>query len=297
MTKLPESLSADSAATSSDSGASHSPQFHDGVDESSSPPPPTAEELARIQRQEAMLERLMERKLAMLEAEYAQCIDAEAETEPDTEQKNGEVESLGYQRYVHGQPVTRTEGEAESEAWQNFKRDLDSDSDEDAITDVAAVADSEPVAAPTQPLHAPLTAEKISSIKSAMTGIKLRPPPWALGQPEDMWMARILERAGFMRNQQPRSAPAAQSQTTQSHSLTDDGKAEKKRSKKKKKKSKRATKQRASAAAASVSEEFTDFEAEFPAATAAAAASGEESVAASSTSAPLVSDSAAVSAA
>ena len=89
---------------------------------SSSSPPlsasshPTPDELTRIARQEALLDRLMERKLAMLEADYQETINAEIRatarshlTSPDVAHAAGYINAsdlphhVGYTQHGEGE--------------------------------------------------------------------------------------------------------------------------------------------------------------------------------------------------
>ena len=173
------------------------------------------------------MERLMERKLALLEAEYNECINAERSRQTTAD----EAAMQGYGRVgaagVQLGDDDGDDGDREEEfspAWTQFKADMEEErarqQAEGAESDdgsggtaggagVAGVAEE----SKTQEvrMHAPLTSDKISSIKSVMSGIKLRPPPWAIGMAEEVWMARILERAGFVR----RAAAAKREQQSQ----------------------------------------------------------------------------------
>jgi len=282
MTQLPEILPMNESTTESaiiNQSSAINNNNNNNILDDSPPLPPSIEELARIERQEKMLEKMMERKLAILEAEYSQCLEAENNKNNQIELKDGEIESLGgYQQVtVTGQTLSmgpsmignNNDGNF-SEAWGNFQRDMEDDADSDSdseneneneIVDNNEILDE----SLSLPLHAPLTAEKISSIKSVMSGIKLRPPPWAIGQSEDQWMARILERAGFMRQQQQRSQSLNDSPSNLLLTVTNEKKLSKKEKKKRKKRKSNKSNKQISPAVVVVNEEFADFDVEFPA--------------------------------
>ena len=215
----------------------------------SSAGPPSAAELARIAQQEALMERLMERKLALLEAEYNACINAEnraeqQQTSTEEAARHGydRVEAAAQQRGRDGEEVDGEDEEEFSPAWTQFKADMEeerlrqqaegAESDDSRAAGAAGAEESKT----DERVHAPLTSDKITSIKSVMSGIKLRPPPWAIGLPEDVWMARILERAGFVR----RAAAAQQQQQQQKTQQETEEERNRRKDRKKARKEKRA---------------------------------------------------------
>ena len=158
------------------------------------------------------MERLMERKLALLEADYQETLAAEARataaralTSPAAARAAGYTDPSGYTQHLpDGNDDEDMEGEEEewSEAWTQFKAEM---REEEARIRALPPSDDEAAVPPPPPpasIHAPLTPAKITAIRSHMSTIKLRPPPWAIGMSEEVWMARILERAGFARKAQ-----------------------------------------------------------------------------------------------
>ena len=218
------------------------------------------------------MERLMERKLAILEAEYNACINAENRAAQQQQQQTSADEAAmhGYGRVgSSGQcrASSRTSGTASSRTTarrrrssarrgRSFKADMEEErlrhqaegveSDDGGAAAAAAAsarAASEEESKEERRMHAPLTSDKISSIKSVMSGIKLRPPPWAIGMPEEVWMARILERAGFVRR--AAAARSGQQQATaggkqQPQQLLSEEERKKRKEKKKARKAKKA---------------------------------------------------------
>ena len=184
------------------------------------------------------MERLMERKLAVLEAEYNECINAENRARQTAAD---EAAIHGYGRVGAGGGGDEEEEEEEfSPAWTQFKADMEEErrqqqvagSESDDGRDGAVAEESKQAAEEAElRVHAPLTSDKISSIKSVMSGIKLRPPAWAIGMSEEVWMARILERAGFVR----RAVAANRQQQPSGQQTTEVSEEERKRRKEKKK--------------------------------------------------------------
>ena len=182
------------------------------------------------------MDRLMERKLALLEAEYNECINAESRAQQTTAE---EAAMHGYGRVGvgagaggggdrDGQYELQDEEEEENEfspAWTRFKADMDEErrrqqaegleSDDGKEGPEGQEAAEESKQREERRIHAPLTSDKISSIKSVMSGIRLRPPPWAVGMAEEVWMARILERAGLVRRAAAVAANTQQQQQQQ----------------------------------------------------------------------------------
>ena len=197
-----------------------SPSASAGSTSTSASSPPTPAELARIAQQEALMDRLMERKLALLEAEYNACLQAEdrARQQQGGQTTADEAAMHGYGRVGGGREDAADEEEEFSPAWSQFKRDMEEERLRQATEGGAeagqaaegkeAAAEESKTTTDEALVHAPLTSDKIVSIKSVMSGIKLRPPAWAVGMSEEQWMARILERAGFVR----RAAAAKQAQ-------------------------------------------------------------------------------------
>lgn len=214
---------------------------------SSTDVPMSAEEQMRQQRQVALLDSLMERKLANLNREYDECLAAgDPANRPNME-------------------CVEVTAEEYNEAWEEYQQacreemeDMSSGDDFDSGDDGESCA-AEPETLPEpEPLHKPLTEDKITSIKSVMSGIRLRPPPWALGQPEEVWMAQIMRRTGFV-NPAAKQSTIQQSPETQSSLSSQSAPVKPKKNKSKKKKAaKKAAREAAKA-------QFdADFEAQFP---------------------------------
>ena len=220
------------------------------------------------------MERLMERKLALLEADYAETLAAEARataarssavTSPEVARAAGYIDATSAPNRAD-----YVEHEEWSAAWTAFRAEMAEEerriaalppSDDDA--DGHQQQSTAPSAA--QPaLHAPLTPAKVSAIKSYMSTVKLRPPPWAAGLSEDVWTARILERAGFARRLQP---PVAERKEEKTDDVNDDEQKRRRRAKRKAKKTRQAKRDQGAAKDGQVGADdgFAQFEASFPA--------------------------------
>ena len=211
------------------------------------------------------MERLMERKLALLEAEYNACVNAEQQQQQTSAdeaalQGYGRVGAGGGLQRLHGgdgEDGDEDEEEEFSPAWTRFKADME----EEQLRQQAAGAEESDGGRPDEEskeerrVHAPLTSDKISSIKTVMSGIKLRPPPWAVGMPEEVWMARILERAGFVRRAMAaRTGNGSGEQPQQQQPILSEEERQRRKDKKKARKAKKAkeAKQQQSEAAAAM---------------------------------------------
>jgi len=60
----------------------------------------------------------------------------------------------------------------------------------------------------------PMTPEKIATIKNLMSSIKLKPPPWAINTPEEVWMDKILK--GVSPSPIPSTIPSTKANTNKS---------------------------------------------------------------------------------
>ena len=225
------------------------------------------------------MERLMERKLALLEADYQETLAAEARattarsrTSPAAARAAGYVDPSGYSQQLVDGHEGEEDGVEWSEAWTQFQADVREE--EDRIRALPP-SDDEAPAPPPPPvsIHAPLTPAKISAIRSHMSTIKLRPPPWAIGMSEEVWMARILERAGFARRAQPMSEERKEGGREEKEEAKEGREEEQKRrrrARKKAKKGKQAKKAQTTEERAGVVEEakqddgFSEFEPSFP---------------------------------
>lgn len=171
---------------------------------SDSSSPPTAADLSRIAREDALIDRLMERKLQVLEAEYQATLNAELTVTFSTSPSSLTASSVAHAAgYINASDLPHHAGYSQheeefSEAWTQFRADCIEE--EQRIAAIQSDDENESLTTPpTLPLHAPLTADKILTIKSVMSSVKLRPPPWAIGMSEEQWMSKILLRAGFTR--------------------------------------------------------------------------------------------------
>lgn len=94
-----------------------------------------------------------------------------------------------------------------------------------------------------------------------MQGIKLKPPVWAVGLPEEVWMERILARAGYRPTNTNGTMTEATSAAAAAAATAAADKAKKKKKKAKAKKAKAAKEAAEQQSAAPAAE---DFETEFP---------------------------------
>jgi hypothetical protein len=105
-----------------------------------------------------------------------------------------------------------------------------------------------------------------STILNVMKGIKLKPPVWAVGVPEEVWMERILSRAGY-RGPATANANVAAPAAASASSATTAGATEAEKARRKKKKQ-RALAKKAAAAQEGGDEKkvaaVDDFSPEFP---------------------------------
>jgi len=180
-------------------------------------------------RAAALMERRMEAKLRALDAEYEECINA-------TRKNAGPYANLGHSSSL---PVDNDHPDEEwSEAWAEYKRaaaEEEAEARANGITDEDVENQTKPIEPPPKP--EPLSEAKLATISNVMSNIKLKPPPWAIGLPEEIWMTQILQRAGIV--MQPRQHQHQHQTNTNDASSTTATNGDEKKRKKKKKKSKK----------------------------------------------------------
>lgn len=167
----------------------------------------SAEETARVRRQEILLDLMVERKLAAIDADYAATIAADRKVEDE------DIQQQGYQQV--GFPIV---DDSENSAWTEYKQHVQEEIFEHGESAVSEIVTQEAVIETVneeQPsrLLTPLSSQQINSIKSHMSRVKLQPPTWAVGLPEDVWANKILERAGLKINATPKDEKKAKSKS------------------------------------------------------------------------------------
>jgi hypothetical protein len=227
-------------------------------------------------RQQALMERILERKLDALHADYLATLAAEPDSTVATNNNDVAVaaksaaaaEENGIDPYQYNE----LDENNSSQAWTDFKSQLDfeaeaesSESEEDKNS---AEEEEESSASNNATARSivPLSDSEVARIKSLMSGIKVSPPGWAKGLHETQWSQMILQRipaTNTVSNNSRNDSNAAENNTNSNHIQSGNTTmaAAKKRAKKKRQQAK---KKAAANNSNSNINEFEAFEATFP---------------------------------
>jgi len=270
---------------------------------------------------DALLERMMDRKLRMLDLEYEECVratrgydfadydsgpvgNAEDTDEVPAKSDKEAARAYGYAPFAGEQGEGAAAGSVApaeagtnddewSEAWAAYKRDCAEEAAEAAAKGLTDANTAQPAADAAPPAPQPLSDATKATIKGVMANVKIKPPPWARNVPDEVWQAQILQRAGLgalaqgggLAALRASAAPVSASSTAAAAAApSSDAAAAQQREQERKKRAKKKAKKAAKAAAAAAAASSSTG------AAASAPATSNGAAAASSTPAPADDD-------